>query len=307
VRDEILKVLAHPRASRGVRQLDQLGLLRAVVPEIEPMRACEQTEPHRFNALEHTLVVLDYLDLILAAATTPGANAAPWHLEIAAPHRLKLAAHFASAVSAEHTRGALFRLAVLLHDSGKPRTRTVDAAGAAHFYSHPLIGAELAAARANALRLSNDETRLLRATILHHMRPNLLAREGNVTPRALYRLARDAGDCLPELALLCAADGMGKAGEQTPEEDRDRRGKMASLLIERYYTQFAPGIAAPPLITGRDVLAIGVEPGSRIGGILEAVREAQMAGEIHTYDEAVRLARELAGFDAHHPGQQALP
>ncbi len=164
----------------------------------------------------------------------------------------------------------------------------------AHFYSHPLIGAELATSRAGALRLSNEETRLLHVTILHHMRPNLLAREGDLTPRALYRLARDAGDCLPELALLCAADGMGKAGEQTKPEDRERRGKMASLLIEQYYTRFAADVAPPPLINGRDVLAIGIEPGSRVGRILEAVREAQMAGEVRSYDEAVQLARTLA-------------
>ena len=297
IRDEFLKILAHPQASRGIRRLDGLGLLARIAPEIEPMRNCRQTEPHRYDVLEHTFVVLDYLDRILGAAVTPEADLSDWLMSLADEHRSRLAAHFGASVSGDHDRAAVYRLAVLLHDCGKPNTRTVDETGMAHFYSHPLIGAELAAARVAALRLSNQGARLVRTVVLHHMRPNLLAREGNVTPRALYRLWRDAGDCLPELALLCAADGMGKAGEATGMTDRERRGRMASLLIDQHYTRFAADVLPPPLVSGLDVLDAGVAPGRKVGAILEAVREAQMAGDVRTREEALSLARQLAEAD----------
>jgi tRNA nucleotidyltransferase/poly(A) polymerase len=292
-RDEFMTLLARADASRAARQLDALGLLAALVPEVEPLRTCQQSAPHRFDALEHTLVVLDALDAILAAIESGAEPLAAWRMPVSEAHRARLAAHLSAVGAGGRTRAAVFRLSVLLHDCGKPATRTVDPAGNAHFYGHAEAGAALAAARAGALRLSGDEIRWARLTVLHHMRPNLLARQGELTPRAIFRLARDVGDCLPELALLCVADGMGKAGELTRAEDRERRGSAASVLIERYYDRLASGVAPPPLIDGHDLLNLGLPPGPRIGQILEAVREAQAAEEIATREDALRLARSL--------------
>ncbi len=292
-RDELMTILARPDAARAARQLDALGLLGALVPEIEPLRACQQCAPHRFPARERTLVVRDTLDLILSAVASGAAPFEQWQVRLSDAHRGQVAAHLAATAAGGRTRAAVFRLAVLLHDCGKPAARTVDPAGHAHFYGHAETGAALAAARAGALRLSGDEVRWVRLTVLHHMRPDLLARQGELTPRAIYRLARDAGDCLPELALLCVADGMGKAGENTKIADRERRGGAASLLLERYYTRLAPSVAPPPLIDGHDLLDMGLPPGPRIGEILEAAREAQAAGEVTTRQQALDLARQL--------------
>jgi hypothetical protein len=208
--------------------------------------------------------------------------------------RAKLADHLAQPVTGERSRAAVFRLAVLLHDSGKPATRTTDTEGHVCFPNHPAAGAELAGRRARALKMSNDETRRVALIVRHHARPNAMSRAGETSLRALYRLWRDAGDCMPELALLCVADGMGKAGADTRFEDRERRGRMAELILDAYYTRFAPEATPDPLIQGEDVLALGIAPGPRIGQIIEAVREAQMAGDIATRADALAMLREMA-------------
>ena len=69
---------------------------------------------------------------------------------------------------------------------------------------------------------------------------------------------------------------------------------MASVLIQQYYEQFSARVAPKPLIVGKDLLELGIQQGPRIGQILEAVREAQMAGETHTREEALKLAIALA-------------
>lgn len=289
VRDELMKVLDLPNAAQGARALDAFGLLAAIAPEVEAMRTCQPDPPHAFNVLEHTFVVMAYVDRLLAGEMTDDLCFSPSEAQ-----RARLADHFARPVTGERSRAAVFRLALLLHDSGKPATRATDTEGHVFFPNHPAAGAELAGRRARALKLSNDETRRVALMVRHHARPNAMARAGETSLRTLYRLWREAGDCMPELALLCVADGMGKAGTDTRLEDRERRGRMAELILDAYYTRFAPEAAPDPLIQGEDVLALGIAPGPRIGQMIEAVREAQMAGDIATRAEALAMLREMA-------------
>jgi DNA-binding SARP family transcriptional activator len=72
-----------------------------------------------------------------------------------------------------------------------------------------------------------------------------------------------------------------------------RRHAIAERLIAQYYAQYSPDAAPRPLVDGKDVMALGVQQGPRIGQILSAVREAQMIGEINTRAEALALAQRL--------------
>lgn len=290
LRDELMAILELRNAGRALQMLDDLGLLVPIVPEVEPMRACDQPAPHRFTVLRHTWEVVEALDSLLR----------DWGMELggvrfALTEAPRLAEHF-GAITVEHrTRAALFRFAALLHDCGKPATHAIGADGRAHFYGHETTGAQFAAARARALRLSSDEVKRVQIIVLHHARANFMARQPHAPPlRVLYRFFRDVGDCVPELALLAIADCVGKRGAQTTAEDGAPSVAMAQRLLSEYYARFERSIAPPPLLTGRDVIALGVQPGPQVGEILEAVREAQMIGEIGARDEALALARRLA-------------
>jgi tRNA nucleotidyltransferase/poly(A) polymerase len=301
IRDEVMKILALPHAACAVRRMDGLGLLSQIVPELEPMRDCGQSLPHRFPALEHTFVVLDYLDDIVASLRhmgRPDTMEVPgWlrELRIAPAHATALEQQLFSVTANDRLRVAVFKLAALLHDIAKPDKRSVGADGRVHFYEHEEAGSGMAAARAHALRLSSDEVEQVRVMVRHHMRPNQMTRDISAMPtaRAVYRYMAIAGQCAPELALFCVADGMGKGGPATLLADAQRRAAIAAMLIARYYDQFSPVVAPQPLLSGRDVIALGVAPGPQIGRILSEVREAQMVGEIITRRDALQLAQSL--------------
>ncbi|MCS6846367.1 MAG: HD domain-containing protein, partial [Anaerolineae bacterium] len=294
LRDELMAILNLRAAGRALQTLDDLGLLVPIVPEVEPMRACDQPAPHRFTVLQHTWEVLQALDGLLQDWGLTVGNA-----RFALPDAQRLADHFGAPTVENRTRAAVFRFAALLHDCGKPATRSSGEDGRVHFYGHEAQGAELAAARARALRLSSDEVTRVHTIVRHHMRANFMARQAHApTLRVLYHFFRDAGDCAPELALFAIADCMGKRGAQTAVEDCAPSAEMAQRLLNAYYARFERSIAPPPLLTGRDVIALGVKPGPRVGEILEAVREAQMIGEITTRDEALALAHRLARDDS---------
>jgi tRNA nucleotidyltransferase/poly(A) polymerase len=299
LRDALFEIFELPDATAAVMQLDALGLLARLFPEIEPMRAQAQTAPHRFTVLEHTWWVMRTIDKEIRDL---GLGIGDWGFRIEdassvsnrqseIENRQSSISHLQSPISS-FSRAALLRYAALLHDCAKPMTASTDADGRIHFYGHEGLGANVAAARSRALRLSGDEIAFVKTLIANHMRPNQMARmPAPPTPRALVRFFRDAGNTAPLLALFAIADCVGKRGDATPDEDCAPSRRICALLLDRYNHQFAPSVAPQPLLTGRDLIEMGVAPGRRIGEILEAVREAQMAGEIHTRDEALTAAQ----------------
>jgi tRNA nucleotidyltransferase/poly(A) polymerase len=280
MRDEFFDILGLPNAAQATRMLDEVGLLTHVAPEIEPMRSQAQSAPHRFTVLEHTWQVMAALDALVAHVD----------LAITGSARQSIVEYLQSNLAGGRTVGSLMRFAALMHDCAKPDTFSVDAEGRMHFYTHERLGADMAAARARALKLSGDEVSWIRAFIVNHMRPNQMARMPQPpTPRTLARFFRDSGECAPLLALFAVADCWGKRGGDTNESDCRPSHQIAALLIQQYYTLFEKSVAPAPLLTGQELIALGVPQGPRIGAILRAVREAQMAGEIETHAQALAL------------------
>lgn len=147
-------------------------------------------------------------------------------------------------------------------------------------------GEAAAAGRAQALRLSAAEARDVRAIVLGGRAAAALGAEPG--PRAVHGFMREAGSCAPESALLFAA----------ARETDETAQALALRLIETYFSRYAPEVLPPPLLSGDDVLALGVPRGPGVGRVLEAVRAAQMIGEIAETPEALALARRLTDAGA---------
>ncbi len=283
-RDEFCKILALPSPAAALRLLDDLGLLAALLPEVVALKDVPQPPPHTYDVFGHTLRVVDELEKIQAREYTEVANG-----EFAA----ELQTHFAQIVSAERARGVLLRLSALLHDVGKPLTRALDADGALHFFAHEARGAELSEALLRRLRFSNDEIQVVLRVIREHLRPAQLAREPRLSNRAIYRFFRAAGSAGVDTCVLALADWRGKAGALDLTQDAMLRATNA-ILLDRYFHAHDQVIAPPALVDGHTLRReLALEPGPRIGELLEAIREAQAAGEIKTRAHALEFARKL--------------
>lgn len=283
-RDEFCKIIALPHCVTALRQMDELGLLGALLPEVTALKSITQSPPHLFDVFEHTLVTVDELEKIQARSYSEVANN-----EFVA----ELQSHFAQHISAERDRGTLVRLALLLHDIGKAETRAVTADGKIHFYEHEPRGAQMAEDILRRLRFSNDEIEIIRRTIQNHLRPAQLARDASISNRAIYRFFRDTGDAGIDTCVLALADWRGKAPHIDIERDAKQRAANA-ILLDRYFRAPDEVIAPPALIDGKTLMAeLNLKPGKQIGELLEAIREAQAAGEVKSRAEAITLARNI--------------
>lgn len=307
VRDELIKLIGGHGCADDVLLLDAFSLLAHVLPEIAALKGVEQSLPHHWDVFAHTCRVIDALELLGTrwlgfdqagdgALMQDVIPAFAWDalLLTLAPFADGLRAHLqAYEISEKRSRWHTLKWAALLHDIGKPATRTVGADGRTHFYTHEAVGAQLAEARLTALKFSSDEVRRVLTIIGGHMRPHLLS-ETAVSRRAIYRFFKDTKDAGVDILLLSLADHLATHG---PELDQSRWVARLGLIEEMFTAYFMRReeiVLPPPLIDGHALMtALNLKPGKQIGVLLEAIREAQAAGEVTTKEAALSLARSL--------------
>lgn len=162
--------------------------------------------------------------------------------------------------------------AALLHDIAKPVTAERDAkTGAIHFYGHEKVGAEMAGNILQRLRFPNQQAEEIVACVRHHMQFKDVMQMRKATLRRL--LLRETFPLELELHRL---DCLGSNGDL---------GHYNYLVEQAAELDKQPAIR-PPLLTGNDLIALGVAPGKALGELLHEIRELQLADELKTPDEA---------------------
>jgi poly(A) polymerase/tRNA nucleotidyltransferase (CCA-adding enzyme) len=272
VRDELLALLALPESARALRRADTLGVLGAILPEIEPMRATTQPAPHRFPVLEHSLRAVAGCDRLLPRLTR------------LTPYGEELAAHVAEPLGGGLTRATTLKLAALLHDVSKPETRR-RIGGRVRFFEHDVLGAARAREIGERLRLPERAVAVVERLVRHHLRPMHLAGAASITLRARYRFYRDLREDTRDLLLLVLVDAAAVTGA-SPVATWRRSAVVRDLM--RGWAEQRVAAAAPPLLRGQDVMVrFHLEPGPRVGWLLAQAREAQDLGRVRSREEAL--------------------
>ncbi|MBM4424300.1 MAG: CCA tRNA nucleotidyltransferase, partial [Chloroflexi bacterium] len=299
VRDEFMIMLGGRKPAASLRALDSLGLLSLIVPELSALKGVAQSAPHIHDVWQHTIAVVDYLeDMLAVLGRAHDVDAASeYALGYAAArvgrYRNEIADHLETELSVGRSSRSLLFLAALLHDIAKPQTRAAEADGRVRFLRHENLGAAAARDRAIALRLSSDEVERVAAVVAHHMRPALLSQGEAVTRRAIYRFFRAVASAGVDVCLLTLADLLGTRGVELGRDEWAARVDTVVALLDAYYKQPEQIVRPPALISGGDVMALGVPQGPRVGELLEAVREAQAAGDVSSREEAISLVARL--------------
>jgi len=301
IRDELNKTLQQGDVADSLLLLDAFGLLPHLLPEVEALKGVTQSRPHHWDVYEHTLRVIDVLELLGTRwlgfdQSDEGALMLPiipnfiWDSLILTLSQYSdpLRAHLAV-----NERWLLLKWTALLHDIGKSATKTVEDNGRTRFFGHDDLGARLAADRLWTLRFSKDNIGRVTGIIGGHMRPHWLA-EVPLTRRALYRFFRDTKDYGVDILLLSMADHLATHGPEVDQHNWVERLGMIAEMFETYFSQHAEVVAPPPLVNGNDIMQeLGLPPGKQIGMILEVIREAQGSGEVETREEALTLAKQV--------------
>ncbi len=238
IRDELNKMLVGPEPDRAFRMMHDLGILDEVLPEISALAGV--TQHHEYHpegdVFVHTMLMLSHM-------AYPD-NELAW--------------------------------SILLHDIGKPSTKSMGDDGIEHFYTHEQKSAEMAAEIMKRLRMSSKSTEIVVHAVRNHMRfahvmemrpakwKRLLAEESFALENELHRI-----DCMSSHGKTdCFIFLLDKMGEQSNEIK-----------------------LPPPLVTGADLIALGMKPGPEFKEILGRITDLQLEGRLSSKDEALEWIR----------------
>lgn len=172
------------------------------------------------------------------------------------------------------------RLAMLLHDIGKPACKSTDENGIDHFYGHPAVSAQLAEQMLRALKFDNKTRE--RVVLLVERHDAQLPPRSQVIRRWLNRLGPEA---FFQLLEVKRADNMG----QTLEKVRGRLAELEEIRdkAEQILAEHQCLALKDLAVDGRDVMAAGIAPGPAVGQMLEELLERVLSGEIPNERDAL--------------------
>jgi poly(A) polymerase len=240
IRDELVKLVMAPHPRKGLALLVETGLAEHVLPEL-PALALERDEHHRHkDVYEHTLTVLEQsMDL-------EGRLGGP---------------------------DLVSRLAALMHDVGKPRTRRFQDDGTVTFHHHDVVGAKLTRKRLKALRFSNDTIDEVSRLVELHLRFHGYG-SGEWTDSAVRRYVRDAGDQLERLHVLTRADCTTR--NRRKAERLRRTYDDLEARIERLGEEEELASIRPELDGNQIMELLGIGPGREVGEAYRYLLELRM-------------------------------
>lgn len=308
-RDELWKMLATARPDAAIDDAEQLGLLRTILPEVTAMMGVAQSPPHHLDVYEHTLATMRYAVEIRRWLCSNQVNTEPeneWQ-ETLQPWRSLLHRHFMQNMAGGRQRADWLLWHALLHDIGKPETRSEEADSELEsgvrlrFFEHESVGATMATARLEHLRFSRPEIVLTRDVIEAHMRPHHLHAsfiDSPVSNRALYRFVRDVGGRKGEstaidTAMLALADTQATYRGTPPSWPQylEHIGQIIGYVFDDHGQL---DVRRRPLLDGHTLMAhLDLQPGPSVGLLMAKLMEAQAAGDIGSVDEALSLAADL--------------
>src|SRR6185437_10533729 len=165
----------------------------------------------------------------------------------------------------------------LLHDVGKPATFSHQPPDRIRFNGHVEVGAKIAQDILRRLRFSNEDCAQILSLVENHMRFGDVEKMKDSTLKRFFRLPH-----FDEHLALHRMDCLSSHGDLSLYEfAKQRREEMPEELVR-------PAL----LVTGRDLIAAGYQPGPQFKEMLRLAEDAQLEGRIHTRDEGLALLRE---------------
>ena len=162
----------------------------------------------------------------------------------------------------------VLRLAMLLHDIGKPEVVTVDGEGVTHFYNHAVVSAEIAETILRRLKFDNDTIRRVCRLVLYHDYGSQVPPEMRMVRRAMYKIGQEA---FPDLFEVKRADFLAQS-EYRREEKLERVERWRQLYEEILEKQQCVSLQTLA-VKGADLIAVGWKPGKQLGEVLQKLLE----------------------------------
>ena len=240
IRDEFIKIVMSPNPRIGITTLVDTGLCDEFLPEIPKLRLEIDEHHHHKDVYEHTLTVVE--QSMALEERLGGAN-------------------------------LVIRLAALMHDIGKPKTRALIDGGGVSFHHHEVVGARMTKERLRKLRFDHDVVEDVAKLVFLHLRFHGYG-GGEWTDSAVRRYVRDAGELLTHLHVLTRADCTTrnkKKAENLASNYDHLEARINALMEEEELLKIRPDL------DGHAIMEIlGIKAGPQVGKAYDFLMELRL-------------------------------
>jgi poly(A) polymerase len=240
IRDEFIKTVMSSDPRAGITTLVDTGLCEKFLPEIPKLRLEIDEHHHHKDVYEHTLTVVEQ--------------------SIALEERLG-------------GPNLVARLAALMHDVGKPKTRALIDGGGVSFHHHEVVGARMTKERLKKLRFDHDVVEDVSQLVFLHLRFHGYG-DGAWTDSAVRRYVRDAGDLLTHLHVLTRADCTTrnrKKAETLASHYDGLENRIAQLMEQEELLKIRPDLDGHAIMK-----LLGIPAGPKIGAAYDFLLELRL-------------------------------
>ena len=240
IRDEFTKIMMSPSPRLGITLLVETGLADYFLPEVPKLKLEIDEHHHHKDVYEHSLTVLE--------------QAIALEDRLAGPN-------------------LTLRLAALLHDIGKPKTKQLIAGGGVSFHHHEVVGARMSKERMKKLRFDNHIINDVSQLVFLHLRFHGYG-SGEWTDSAVRRYVRDAGELLTHLHLLTRADCTTRNKKKAEGLARtyDQLEERIQLLMQQEELN-----KIRPDLSGEQIMEIlGIKPSPTVGKAYDFLLELRL-------------------------------
>ena len=273
---EIMKLFEGKFTVKSLISMDDAGLLELIFPPLKDEKKVPPNTHHHLDLFHHSLEVVNQIQKLYEAAPK------------------EIQQHLEQSDFGGTSRLAHLKLAGLLHDIGKFQTWTIEDNGRHRFIKHDDIGAKMADELLRKMHYSKKQIEYITKMIKLHIYPSSVIQAPNLSEKHYMRYIRRMENDVIDNIILAQADRLSARGEAITDEVLSDNINGLNKMLD-YYLKIKDSLKPlPKLLDGKEVMEIlNIKPSPELGKILDALKEAQISGDINTREEAIEFVTKL--------------
>ena len=274
---EILKLFEGKYASDALLKMDECNLLEEIFPIYKEVKKIPSNSHHHLDLFHHLAETVKQLQTLYENSEEEIKK----YLDLEKGFGVKTI--------------AFLKMAGFLHDIGKPSCWTIEEETGRHrFIKHDEIGSKLVVPILKNLKFSKKQIEYIKKLIKFHIYPSSMMSAPDVTDRAYMKFYRKMDDCVIDVIFLAEADRLSARGEKVTQEMVDRNISNLSWLLSNYLKMKDNIKPIDKFLDGTDIMEIlGISQGPELGKIINALKEAQISGDVNTKQEAIDFVKKF--------------
>ena len=272
---ELLKMFEGKYCDLALLKLDECGLLEEIFPIYKEVKKIPPNSHHHLDLIHHLIESVRQVQMIYEKSSEEVKN----YLETIKYGSVQ--------------ELAFLKLATFLHDIGKPSCWTIEEDTLRHrFIKHDEIGSKLVIPILKDLKFSKKQIQYVQTLIKYHIYPSSMVSAEDVTDKAFMKFYRKMEGYVIDLIILAMADRLSARGEKITEDIVNKNINALTKLLNDYLEMRKNIKPLEKLLDGRDIMELlNIKQGPQLGEIVNALKEAQISGNVTTKQEAIDFVK----------------